>query len=166
MIGSRFRLEAQVSHPCFLALRVSEPDTLESEAGGLCGSMEWSSRSSSWRRTYQCCQGPACSNWIWQDKICEGYVCRQCGLAWSRPPQGYSSHPSSRRLYPISRKACSSTEASDPPAGVRRAQKLQDRPSSQSHHGPAHYLLEFLGFQAASSVGTAGNQTSCPREGA
>lgn len=59
--------------------------------------MEWSSRSSSWRRTYQCCQGPACPNWIWEDKICEGYVCRQCGLAWSRPPQGYSSHPSSRR---------------------------------------------------------------------
>ena len=51
---------------------------------------------SNWRRSYQVCGGSGCSNWIWSDKVREGYVCRRCGEKWPRPPQGYSKAPASR----------------------------------------------------------------------
>ena len=47
-------------------------------------------------RPYQVCGGDHCFNWIWSDKIREGYVCRRCGEAWPCPPQGYSQAPPSR----------------------------------------------------------------------
>ena len=50
----------------------------------------------SWGRAYQVCGHEGCSNWIWQDKIQAGFVCRKCGEAWPRPPKGYSSGGSSR----------------------------------------------------------------------
>ena len=54
------------------------------------------SRGDSFCRTYQVCGGASCFNWIWADKIREGYVCRRCGETWARPPQGYSQAPPSR----------------------------------------------------------------------
>ena len=50
----------------------------------------------SYCRAYTVCGGDRCFNWIWSDKIREGYLCRRCGVQWPRPPQGYSTTPSSR----------------------------------------------------------------------
>ena len=50
----------------------------------------------SYCRACTVCGGDRCSNWIWSDKIREGYLCRRCGEKWSRPPQGFSKAPTSR----------------------------------------------------------------------
>ena len=49
-----------------------------------------------WCRAYQVCGGGGCFNWIWSDKVREGFVCRKCGEQWPRPPQGFSKAPPSR----------------------------------------------------------------------
>lgn len=50
-------------------------------------------------RSYQCCQNTGRSNWIWNDRVCEGYVCRKCGQSWSKPANGFSikKSPSPKR---------------------------------------------------------------------
>ena len=100
---------------------------LAGEYGGLCelpdrAPMNTSWRRSSWTRAYQCCQGPTCSNWIWEDKVCEGYVCRKCGLAWRQPTQGFSRRSPSRSL---GRFAPRQKPVSPPPGlGNNRSSKL------------------------------------------
>ena len=42
------------------------------------------------RRSYQVCGHAGCRNWIWDDQVREGCVCRQCGSAWTQPLQGYA----------------------------------------------------------------------------
>ena len=46
--------------------------------------------STRWCRGYQVCQASSCHNWIWQDRVREGTVCRQCGTSWQKPSQGYA----------------------------------------------------------------------------
>ena len=87
-----------------LALCDFSEKVLAEKIGGLCNAtrtsttMENTWRRSSWTRAYQCCKGPLCSNWIWEDKVCEGYVCRKCGLAWRQTTQGFSRRSPSRSL--------------------------------------------------------------------
>ena len=33
---------------------------------------------------------------MWEDKICEGFVCRKCGLEWQRPTYGFSRRSPTR----------------------------------------------------------------------
>ena len=55
-----------------------------------------------WGRRYQVCCNGSCNNWIWEDKIQEGFVCRSCGQGWKPPTQGYLARktPSPRRFGP------------------------------------------------------------------
>ena len=48
--------------------------------------MEWGKR-----RSYQLCGHLGCRNWIWEDRVREGRVCRQCGNTWAKPTQGYAA---------------------------------------------------------------------------
>ena len=41
-------------------------------------------------RPYQCCQAHGCRNWIWCDRVQQGFSCRQCGNEWPKPPGGYA----------------------------------------------------------------------------
>ena len=67
-------------------------DTTRPPRPGLCQGVR-----ASWTRSYQCCRSPTCSNWIWEDRVCEGYVCCKCGLTWKQPSQGYFSRSSPTR---------------------------------------------------------------------
>ena len=90
--GSSSRLKT--SCPCW-ALRVDKTNAFEPENGHLVyiNIMGWGS----WSRTYQCCCGPGCSGWMWEDKICEGFVCRKCGLDWQKSTYRFSSRRSPTR---------------------------------------------------------------------
>ena len=33
----------------------------------------------SWGRTYQVCRHDGCANWIWEDRVQDGFTCRKCG---------------------------------------------------------------------------------------
>ena len=44
----------------------------------------------------QVCKHPSCGNWMWEDKICEGYTCRKCGQSWAKPAAGFQARSPSR----------------------------------------------------------------------
>ena len=52
------------------------------------------------RRSYQVCGHAGCRNWIWDDRVREGCVCRQCGSAWTKPQQGYAARSPAPRAHP------------------------------------------------------------------
>ena len=80
-------------------LHVFQNIALESKKGGHTFLLDYMARGS-WARSYQCCRGADCSNWIWEDKVAEGYVCRKCGLAWRQPAQGFRDRSKSQPRNP------------------------------------------------------------------
>ena len=92
---------AQASRPPAWALHENELDAFETKAGVLCRHFVIT-MTISWGRRYQVCRNSSCGNWIWDDKVCEGFVCRRCGQSWSRPAQEFSTKksPSPRRSGP------------------------------------------------------------------
>ena len=82
---------SQVSTHSHRALREIEHEAPEETDGGTSGIfdfdnlMDWSMQ-----RAYQCCQRSGCYNWIWCDKIQQGYTCRKCGHEWPRPQHGFA----------------------------------------------------------------------------
>lgn len=75
---------------------------------------------SGWARSYQVCQRPSCGNWIWNDRIRAGFVCRKCGEKWQKLQRD--------QLFEISQEnqeaAAASTTSSRP--GFTRRKGLQD----------------------------------------
>ena len=114
-------------------LHVFKNTALESKKGGLTIQLDFMARGS-WARAYQCCRGEECSNWIWEDKVAEGYVCRKCGLAWRQPAHGFRDRSKSQ---PRGRHAPRQKPLTPPPGlGGGRASKI-----SQVHKATTDLLM-------------------------
>ena len=91
-------LELEGAAACW-ALHVQKNHAPEPEVGDFTFDPEFKAMGwGAWARTYQCCKSTSCSNWMWEDKICEGFVCRKCGLEWQKPTYGFSSRRSPTRF--------------------------------------------------------------------
>lgn len=129
--GSRSRLKSSSQHFAgHYAPRRSSLWRSRKEATPTCGTMT----RGTWARSYQCCRGAECSNWIWEDKVAEGYVCRKCGLAWRQPAQGFRDRSKSQ---PRGRYAPRQKPITPPPGlGGGRVSKL-----SQVHKATTDLLM-------------------------